>query len=134
MLSMPCAAFSGNEPEGLKLYREKMAYWMKRGESAFQCKNRFELAMFLFDSTVEEGADPSEELADFIENKTLKNTECVRSSLMVLPKDKMDAVIKHYYEEPLMHDRALFKNLIDSLRANSSVKRDAAPVAPSTLH
>ena len=100
-LLIPGVAFSADEPEGLKLYREKMDYWMMRGNSAFQCKNRFELAMFLFDSTFEEGAAPSEELADFVEDKTLKNVDCVRSSLAVLPKDKIEAVIKHYYEEQL---------------------------------
>jgi hypothetical protein len=123
-LLMPCIAFSGDEPEGLRLYREKMDYWMKRGNSAFQCKNRFELAMFLFDSTYEEGAAPSEELADFVEGQTLKNIECVRSSLSVLPKNKIEVVIKHYYEEPLLGDRELFKGLIESLRVKPALKRD----------
>jgi len=99
-----------------------MDYWMMRGNSAFQCKNRYELAMFLFDSTFEEGAAPSEELADFVEDKTLKNVECVRSSLAVLPKDKIEVVIKHYYEEPLMRDRRLFKGLVEDLRANPALK------------
>ena len=128
-LLLPCAAASGDESDGLKLYREKMDYWISRGESAFECKNRFELALFLFDSTFEEGVAPSEELADFIEERTLSNMDCVRASLLVLPKDKIEVVIEHYYREPLLRDRELFQDLIESLRANPALKRDAANAA-----
>jgi hypothetical protein len=119
-------AFSADRSSGLELYREKMAYWISRGESAFECKNRFELALFLYDSTFEEGVGPSEELADFIEVHTLRHMDCVRSSLLVLPQEKIETVIEHYYREPLLRDQELFKGLIQSLRANPSVKMDAA--------
>lgn len=111
------ATFSG-EPEDLKRYREKMAYWQERWESAFKCDNRYKVAMFLYDSTLEKGAHPSEVLSEKIERISLENPDCIKKSLVVLPPNKVEAIIKKYYEAPIFNEPSAFYELTSKLRFN----------------
>ncbi len=101
-------------PNGLKKYYEKMEYWVKRSNSAFECKNRFELGMFLYDSTFEEGIGPLEELKQIVEFKTIEKMDCVINSLKIIPPKKRGKVIKHYFLEPLYKKTTDFKRLVES--------------------
>ena len=116
LLVLSSISFSA-EPEGLILYREKMDYWQSRWESAFKCINRYELAMFIYDSTFEEGAHPREVLAEVIENKTLENTGCVIQALRVISPDKVGKIVEHYYRDPLFNQPDVFKSLLESLQS-----------------
>lgn len=97
-----------------------MNYWNERWESALKYENRFNVAMFLYDSTFEKGAHPSKVLSEVIEKFSLNNPECVIRSLDVLSKGHVEAVIKHYYIEPLLNKPESFSNLVTQLRANKA--------------
>lgn len=102
-----------DKSSALKEYQEKMEYWVKRSNSAFECKNRFELGMFLYDSTFEEGIGPIEELKYIVEFKTIEKMDCVINSLRIIPPEKRLKVIKHYYLEPLYNKTNDYKKLIE---------------------
>jgi len=126
--------FSGSvyseEPEGLKRYREKMTYWKERWESAFKCDNRYKVAMFMYDATSEKGAHPSEVLSEVIENTSIENPTCIVKSLDVLPVEKVEAIIKRYYETPNYNKPSVFYNLVKQLRDNKSLNQTGAKDAP----
>lgn len=116
--------FSGSvfseEPEDLKRYREKMGYWLDRWGAATKCENRYKVAMFMYDSTFEKGAHPSEVLSEIIEEVSVRNPECITKSVAVLPGNKVEAIIKRYYENPLYNNSSVFYELVKKLRANNA--------------
>jgi len=123
LLFTPFSALAEDVPEGLIEYREKMEYWSNRAESAFKCTNRFELAMFLYDATFEEGIHPQEELDMMIERATLQNMECVIKSLRVLPSRKVAKVLNRFYEAPLYNTPSDFTRIITALNVNNGLQR-----------
>ncbi len=109
--------------DGLKLYQEKMNYWLNRSKNAFSCKNRFEVGLFLYDATNEEGVGPSEELAMLIEDKAIKDPQCIIEALLVIPENKKTKVLKHYFTDPLYGKVSDYKLIIEGTRVNKLLHR-----------
>ena len=97
-----------------------MEYWLDRWGSASNCENRYKVAMFMYDSTFEKGVHPSEVLSEVVENVSIKNPECIAKSIAILPKNKVEVIIKRYYETPLYNDASMFYELVKKLRANNA--------------